>query len=347
MGGVGGLKAPFPYFGRKSRVAPLVWSRFGDVPNYVEPFFGSGAVLLSRPSEPRIETVNDLDGFIANFWRAVQHDPDAVAQWADWPVNENDLHARHMWLVQRRGELHALLDTDPDAYDAKIAGWWVCGICQWIGSGWCAAPSPAASADGGAVAHKLPHLTSAGMGVHRQLPHLGDAGRGIMSGTQHIAVGADAVEAHRENLVSMMRELQARLRRVRVCSGDWTRILGPTPTTKQGLTAVFLDPPYAESERDANIYAVETNVSAAVREWALTAGDDPLLRIALCGYDGEHEMPATWEAVPWKAHGGYGSQGTGRGRENATREMVWFSPHCLKPDRPQQLDLFAQESEEQ
>ena len=55
------LKAPFPWFGGKSRVADIVWDRFGDVANYVEPFFGSGAVLLARPHPPRIETVNDLD----------------------------------------------------------------------------------------------------------------------------------------------------------------------------------------------------------------------------------------------------------------------------------------------
>lgn len=42
------LKAPFPYFGGKSKVAPLIWERFGVVSNYVEPFFGSGAVLLAR-----------------------------------------------------------------------------------------------------------------------------------------------------------------------------------------------------------------------------------------------------------------------------------------------------------
>jgi hypothetical protein len=29
------LKAPFPWFGGKSRVAEIVWDRFGDVPNYV------------------------------------------------------------------------------------------------------------------------------------------------------------------------------------------------------------------------------------------------------------------------------------------------------------------------
>lgn len=45
------LKAPFPWFGGKSTVADLVWQRFGDVPNYVEPFFGSGAVLSLLPQD--------------------------------------------------------------------------------------------------------------------------------------------------------------------------------------------------------------------------------------------------------------------------------------------------------
>lgn len=39
------LKAPFPWFGGKSRAAHLVWERFGAVGNYVEPFAGSLAVL--------------------------------------------------------------------------------------------------------------------------------------------------------------------------------------------------------------------------------------------------------------------------------------------------------------
>ena len=42
------LKAPFPYFGGKSLAAGLVWSRLGEVKNYVEPFAGSLAVLLGQ-----------------------------------------------------------------------------------------------------------------------------------------------------------------------------------------------------------------------------------------------------------------------------------------------------------
>lgn len=70
------LQAAFPWFGGKRRVAAEVWSRFGQVTNYVEPFFGSGAVLLGRPWPfSGTETVNDLDGYVANFWRAISHEP--------------------------------------------------------------------------------------------------------------------------------------------------------------------------------------------------------------------------------------------------------------------------------
>ncbi len=51
-------------------------------------------------------------------------------------------------------------------------------------------------------------------------------------------------------------------------------------------------------------------------------------------------MPEGWVVVPWKAKGGYGSQGKGRGRENAAREVLWFSPACLRPER-QQRTLWA------
>jgi hypothetical protein len=56
-------------------------------------------------------------------------------------------------------------------------------------------------------------------------------------------------------------------------------------------------------------------------------GNNPLLRIALCGYEGEHDMPKEWDCVAWKAVGGYGNQS--ENNENARRERIWFSPHCI------------------
>jgi DNA adenine methylase len=286
------------------------------VPNYVEPFFGSGAVLLNRPHEPRIETVNDKDGFVSNFWRAVQHDPEQTAAAADYPVNENDLHARHIWLVQQRETLVSRIEGDPEFYDAKIAGWWAWGMSCWIGSGFCSGDGPWQTDEEG----KLVHLGTAGQGVNRQLVKL-------MTPT--------LLQSGNTDIYDFFAALAHRLRRVRICSGDWSRVCGPTPTFKQGLTGVFLDPPYAfdagDDGRAAHLYRIDSgSVAAEVRAWAIENGTNPLMRIALCGYEGEHEMPPEWECYAWKAHGGYGSQGDERGRDNAQRERIWFSPACIK-----------------
>lgn len=133
------LKAPYPAFGGKAKVAPLIWARLGDVSNYIEGFAFSAAVLLGRPTEPKIETINDANHFVANFWRAVAADPGAVVDACDHPVNECDLHARHRWLVQSPEARESLsrVKAEPDYFDARIAGWWAWGACCWIGSGWC------------------------------------------------------------------------------------------------------------------------------------------------------------------------------------------------------------------
>lgn len=314
------MKAPFPYFGGKSNIASEVWKRFGTVKNYVEPFFGSGAMLLNRPDwEPGIrllETVNDKDGFLSNFWRAVAADPEQVAYHADWPVNENDLHARHSWLVGQRDNITSRLEGNPDYYDAKVAGWWVWGASCWIGSGWCSGKGPWQAVDGILVNVK----TKDGQGVNRQLPHLGNAGRGV--------------HRHNLSLLEWFHELAERLRYVRVASGDWSRVTGPSVTHRFGLTAVFLDPPYSDDANRANdLYAKDDLfVSHKVRKWAIANGDSSKMRIALCGYDGEHAMPESWTAINWKTNGGYGNQGDVQGVINKHREMVWFSPHCLTDD---------------
>lgn len=300
------LPAPFPWFGGKSRVAPIVWQAFGDVHNYVEPFAGSLAVLLGRPTEPKIETVNDLDCYLANFWRALQAEHDAVAKWCDWPVNEADLHARHAWLVEQREWLRGHVTTDPHFYDAKIAGWWVWGLCAWIGGEWCS----------GKLYKRRPHLARFGHGIHRSQPHGG-------------------------SVSEWLRLLASRLRRVRVACGDWSRVLAPVVTHGNGLTGVFLDPPYADTaKRHRYIYAAESlSVAHEAREWAIAHGDDPRLRIALCGYEGEHEMPSSWTTVAWRTATAFNGNGIDTA-DSAGRERIWFSPHCLPLEVSRQRELF-------
>lgn len=279
------LKAPFPYFGGKSRIAPLVWDRFGDVPNYVEPFLGSGAVLLGRPHDAKLETVNDKDGYVANFWRAVQGDPEGVAAAADWPVNEADIVARRKWCFEQADGLLDRLKADKDFYDAEIAGVWCWGMSCCIGNAW---SERAASHETGSV-----NLASS---------------RGV---TGRRAIG------------EWIDRLSVRLRRVRVRCGDWSGVCSPAVTTNHGVTAMLLDPPYFDDCSDGCYRENDTSAAHSVRAWAIERGEDPLMRIALCGYEGEHAMPDTWDCVEWKAPHGFGP------KRNAHRERVWFSPHCL------------------
>ena len=307
------VPAPFPWFGGKRKVAAEVWARFGRMENYVEPFFGSGAVLFGRPQPSGNETINDLDGYVSNFWRAVKHAPETTAEWADQPVNENDLHARHVWLLAQREALRPQLEGDPGFYDAKTAGWWVWGVSSWIGSGFCSGNGPWQVNEN----RQRVHLGNNGQGVNRKRVHLGNNGQG-------------------ERLVPWFRALQTRLRNVRVCSGDWSRVCGPSVTFKHGLTGIFLDPPYADTaERASGLYRHDDeSVAHDVREWAIANGDNEQLRIALCGYDGEHQMPESWSVHEWSAGSGFGGQAEDR-TGNGERERIWFSPACLSARQPQ------------
>lgn len=292
------VKAPFSYFGGKSKVSQVVWSGLGEVSNYVEPFAGSLAILLSNPKIPKIETVNDKDCFLSNFWRAVSIDPEGVAKYADYPVNETDLHARHKWLASAStDEFRQKMNEDPDFYDLKIAGWWVWGMGASVGNNWLQPKGLKA----------LPLLSSAGGGIH-----------GLTC-----------------NIPEQFKKLQERLRRVRVCCGDWKRIVTPSVTHNnvgigiKDITGVFLDPPYETAIRD-QVYREDDNIFKQVCDWAVANGDNPRMRIVLCGYEGNHNIPDTWKTYSWKANGGLSVLGNGRGKENSKKETIWFSPNCLE-----------------
>lgn len=362
------LNAPFPWPGGKRRVASVVWRALGPkVANYIEPFFGSGAVMLGRPGGAgKIETANDISGAVVNFWRAVTYAPDDVARHCDWPVSELDMHARHTWLVERLGALRDQLRADPMFCDTQVAGWWVWGICQWIGTGWCAEPNnhkrPILDGIGkginGATWQQRPHASgaNAGMGVHRlpqQMPKItvsdNAAGTGGIFRANLPALGNDrginGVAAPPS--LDWFRALQTRLRRVRWVCGDWRRVLGPSVMGKGANVggrrpcAIFFDAPYDPKLRSARTYADdEPGTSVAVREWCLEHGDDPELRIALCGYLEEHDnhMPHTWARHRWTGARGY----AGEGNDNRTKETIWFSPHCLPLD--EQRGLFSSEA---
>ena len=328
------LKAPFPWFGGKRRVASQVWEAFGNVDNYVEPFAGSLAVLLDRPTEPKTETVNDADCYLSNFWRAITAAPDQVAALCDFPVNECDLLARHLWLVNEGKRRIERMESEPDFYDVKVAAWWVWGINQWIGSGWCTGEGPWVK-DGEAV-RQLPHLGDPGRGVNRKRPDLG--------GTNGGGRGVHRTSLEKDDaLRDYFRQLADRLRRVRVCCGDWARIVTDGALSYGETVGVFLDPPYQGDVRAKDLYRVDNHdISNAVREWALANGNNTRYRIVLAGYNAEHVayMPSDWRILAYTGNKCYGTTaaiGTKKGNDaNRHNERLWFSPHCLRPDSERQ-----------
>lgn len=401
------LKAPFPYAGGKSRVADVVWGRFGNVENYCEPFMGSLAVLLRRPADhfsggDRVETASDMNHFLCNFWRAVIAEPEKVAEYADWPVMEADLHARNRWLVRsaEAAMFRERMRADPEYHDAKIAGWWVWGQCLWIGGAWCqdtdhkrqmprcdhgagvnnplSAQIPQLASGTGrgltATREQRPELSNGGKHVGRGVcgrPQLSDAfdiGRGVHAGGgllhdkrprlaafDHSGTGVclptdGTCAARRAWLVDWMRRLADRLRLVRTCYGHWSRICDSDSTlTRLGTTGVFLDPPYpavcgdtGKKSRDGSLYindktqdlnALRDEVLAWCRKW----GQDPLIRVAVCGYEGDGYEALTgegWTTHEWETAGGYANQRrAGKGKSaNAKRERIWFSPACIEPN---------------
>lgn len=294
------MQSIFPYFGRKAKIAELVWSKFGNVKNFVDPFMGSNSILIGCPLSPKpTMTVNDQDHLLVNFFRAVKYSPMEVAEWAGGEVHEVELNLRHRWIKSQRSYLKEIIEGSLTEYSSKIAGWWVHGLCNFVGSGYCT----------DFKSDQKPYLSSAGQGITR-------------------------IDT-RDRMPEFLTEVSSHLKRVRVLCGDWKRCITPSVTTRHGLTAVFLDPPYEDDKITGTpLYTHEKpGVAQEAMKWAIENGNNSLLRIAYCGYNGgKCIFPSDWEAVSWKAGGGYANQ-SGKDDNNSHRETIWFSPNCLKePD---------------
>jgi DNA adenine methylase len=297
----GKLKSPYPFFGGKRKVASIIWRGLGEISNYIEPFAGSLAVLLEKKEPCKIETVNDSDCFITNFWRAVSAEPEKVAEYADYPVHEADLHARHRWLVSRAtDDFKTQMNTDPNYYNCKIAGWWVWGMGASIPGNWMRQRG----------LNAIPMLSSAGGGIHGMT----------------------------NNILDWFKRIQERTRRTRVCCGDWSKIVTPACTYKNkgiqepDITGVFLDPPYDLNKRVKKVYQQDNNIFSDVYKWVIDNGGNPRMKIVLCGYEGDYEFPDNWQTYKWNTNGGMANQAAAdsRGKDNKFSERIWFSPHCEK-----------------
>jgi len=72
------MNAVLKYPGSKWRLADWIIRFFPPHHTYLEPFFGSGAVLFNK-RRSHIETVNDLDGNVVNLFKWIKNDPEKLA----------------------------------------------------------------------------------------------------------------------------------------------------------------------------------------------------------------------------------------------------------------------------
>ena len=266
------MNSPFIYPGGKRRVAREVLCRFGHLATYIEPFAGSLSVLLSVDKIAPREIVNDIDLLLVNFWRALKMDYAGVLRYADYPMSELDVKLRSKWLDKQVVTTREQLETNPDFYDEKAAGWWC-----WR--------------------QNLQVTARRGMRTaHKQ--------------------GLECVQDKKRYMAA----LASRLRSVAIQHRDWKKALTDKVIYYDTPTGILLDPPYGYSTgRAEGLYAKDDGkVAVAVRKWAIEHGNDSKLRIALCGWEGEHKMPKDWAVYHWKAPSSKGG----------AKEVIWFSPTC-------------------
>lgn len=72
------MKAVLKYPGSKWGLSQWIIRFFPEHHSYLEPFFGSGAVLFNKPRS-NIETVNDMDSNVVNLFEWIRKDPERLA----------------------------------------------------------------------------------------------------------------------------------------------------------------------------------------------------------------------------------------------------------------------------
>lgn len=85
------MKAIVKYPGSKWSLAKWIIDFFPEHHSYLEPFFGSGAVLFNK-LRSHIETVNDLDGNVVNLFECIRTDPEKLAHYIYWTPYSREIY---------------------------------------------------------------------------------------------------------------------------------------------------------------------------------------------------------------------------------------------------------------
>lgn len=293
----------FQWFGGKRMIANEVWKRLGKVTRYIEPFAGSAAVLLARPEFQGREVINDLDGYLVNFWRAVKADVEGVAAELVSPISELDLIARKRVFVREAESLTERLKADPKWYDREMAAWWFHGHSASVGNRWLRV-------------NEMPNKFMPAMDTRSISDRISDL---------------RAVQQRLVDVFILCGEWQRALDSEKVTFNG------------SDTVGIFFDPPYGAPRTTKIYADDRMDVAADVTRWCLEHGDDKRLRMVVAGYAGEHAEleEAGWTTHSWMAQGGHGNRRADRSNDNRTKETLWISPHCQKIEKQMQMNLWV------
>ena len=117
------MHKPFPWYGGKESLAPLLVSLLPEHRVYVEVFGGSGALLFAKDPSP-IEVFNDLDSGVVNFFRVLR-DPEQAEHLValleltpyareeyyaclhHWQIEENPIEKARQWYCAVRQSMNS------------------------------------------------------------------------------------------------------------------------------------------------------------------------------------------------------------------------------------------------
>lgn len=123
-------RQPLKYYGGKWSIAPWIIKHFPRHESYIEPMGGSAAVLLNKPRS-KLETYNDIDSNVVNYFRVIRDDPAGLARqlektpWAraeyDLAIDYDDPYMSEMERA-RRFAVRSFMSIRFDS-GKKLSGW--------------------------------------------------------------------------------------------------------------------------------------------------------------------------------------------------------------------------------
>lgn len=217
------LRSPVTWFGGKGRLARRIVPLLPPHEAYLETHGGGLSVLFHKP-RARLETINDLDGGVVQFYRVLR-DPAQFERFR--MLCELTPYARE--------EYEGCRDGWRDESDAARRAWaWFVGVRQAFGG-----------ATGSAARHGWKYSVDVPNGARGAAPA---RGRGTWGYSATNASGTRLASAAQRYLSAVERlpEVHARLQGVQIERGDWRRVLA---AYGHAGTLVYLDPPYVHETR--------------------------------------------------------------------------------------------------